>query len=145
MVLARTLCLYSLALSTYLQNVVFSGMRMTPTNEITHWSHTDTVRDRQRSPAYSLGRIWLISYDLSVNEQHFSLTPNQPTVLSAMAYKSNKPKQKWRSLSSHVIVRPRILLLIAVDPRLHTFRRRLSYLTIRSSFHENTNKASWHK
>ena len=32
----------------------------------------------------------------------------------------------------YVIVRPRILLVIAVDPRLHTFRRRLSYLTIRS-------------
>ena len=46
--------------------------------------------------AYSLGRIWLINYDLLVNEQYFSLTPNQPTVLSTMAYKPNKPKRTER-------------------------------------------------
>jgi len=39
--------------------------------------------------ACSLARIWLLSHGLSANEQYFSLTPNQPTVLSAMAYKQN--------------------------------------------------------
>jgi len=43
--------------------------------------------------ACSLARIWLISHSLSANEQYFSLTPNQPTVLSAMAYKPNQPKR----------------------------------------------------
>ena len=48
------------------------------------------------STACSLGRIWLISHGLSANEQYFSFTPNQPTVLSAMAYKPNKPKRTGR-------------------------------------------------
>ena len=39
--------------------------------------------------ACSLARFWLISHGLSANEQYFSLTPNQTTVLSAMAYKPN--------------------------------------------------------
>jgi len=30
--------------------------------------------------------VWLISRTFSANEQYFSLTTNQPTVLSAMAY-----------------------------------------------------------
>ena len=46
--------------------------------------------------ACSFCRIWLISYGLSANEQYFSLTTNQPTVLSAMAYQSNKPKRTGR-------------------------------------------------
>ena len=33
---------------------------------------------------------WLISRTFSVNEQYFSLTTNQPTVLSAMAYQPNE-------------------------------------------------------
>jgi len=51
---------------------------------------------RREPPAGWLGRIWLISHGLSANEQYFSLTPNQPTVLSAMAYKPNKPKRIGR-------------------------------------------------
>ena len=38
--------------------------------------------------ACSAACIWLISLSLSANEQYFSLTPNQPAALSAMAYKS---------------------------------------------------------
>ena len=33
---------------------------------------------------------WLISHTFSVNEQYFSLTTNQPTVLSAMTYQPNE-------------------------------------------------------
>ena len=44
----------------------------------------------------SFGRIWLISHGLSGNEQYFSLIPNQPTVLSVMAYKPNQPKRTGR-------------------------------------------------
>ena len=45
------------------------------------------------SPSYStcsLCRIWLINYGLSVNEQYFSLTPNQPTALSASQTSPNE-------------------------------------------------------
>jgi len=34
-----------------------------------------------------------MSRTFSANEQYFSLTPNQPTVLLAMAYQPNKPKR----------------------------------------------------
>jgi len=37
--------------------------------------------------------IWLISLDLSASQQCFPLTPNQPAVLSAMAYKPIQPKR----------------------------------------------------
>ena len=37
-----------------------------------------------------LGLVWLISRIFSANEQYFSLTSNQPTVLSAMAYQPNE-------------------------------------------------------
>ena len=40
--------------------------------------------------ACSAACIRLISLGLSVNEQYFSLTPNQPTVFLVMAYKPNK-------------------------------------------------------
>jgi len=40
--------------------------------------------------------VFDLSHGLSANEQYFSLTPNQPTVLSAMAYKSNQPKPTER-------------------------------------------------
>ena len=43
-----------------------------------------------RPAACSFGRIWLISHGLSANEHYFSLTPNQPTILSAMTYKLNE-------------------------------------------------------
>jgi len=33
---------------------------------------------------------WLISRTFSANEQYFSLTTNQPTVLSAMAYQPSE-------------------------------------------------------
>jgi len=33
---------------------------------------------------------WLISHPFSANEQYFSLTTNQPTVLSAMAYQPSE-------------------------------------------------------
>jgi len=45
-----------------------------------------------------VGLIWLINRTFSVNEQYFSLTPNQLIVLSAMIYQSNKPKQMGRGL-----------------------------------------------
>ena len=41
--------------------------------------------------ACSFGRIWLISYDLLVNEQYFSLTPNQSIIFSAILI-----SQTWR-------------------------------------------------
>ena len=40
----------------------------------------------------SLGLVWLISHTFSANEPYFFLTPNQPTVLSAIAYHPNRPK-----------------------------------------------------
>ena len=46
----------------------------------------------------SFGRIWFISHGLSTNEQYFSLTPNQSTVLSAMVYKLSQPKRTRRNL-----------------------------------------------
>ena len=54
---------------------------------------------RLKRTACSLGCISLISHGLSANKQYFSLTPNQPTVLSAMAYKLNKPKRTGLSLT----------------------------------------------
>jgi hypothetical protein len=39
---------------------------------------------------------WVV-YGLSANEQYFSLTSNQVTVLSAMAYKPNKHKRTGRT------------------------------------------------
>ena len=44
----------------------------------------------------SFGLVRLISRTFSANEQYFSLTPNQLTVLSAMAYQPNKPKRTGR-------------------------------------------------
>ena len=46
--------------------------------------------------ACSSVRIWLINHGLSANKQYFSLTQNQSTVLSVMAYKPNKPKRTGR-------------------------------------------------
>ena len=43
-----------------------------------------------------LGLVWLISRTFSANEQYFSLTPNQPTSFSAMAYQPNKHKRTGR-------------------------------------------------
>jgi len=57
-----------------------------------HSNATPTPANPEDQSACLLGHIWLISHDLSDNEQYFSLTPNQPTVLSAMAYKPNQPK-----------------------------------------------------
>ena len=37
--------------------------------------------------------VWLISRTFSANEYYFSLTPNQSTVLSVIAYKPNMPKR----------------------------------------------------
>ena len=54
--------------------------------------------------ACSFGRIWLISHGLSANEQYFSLTPNQPTVLSAMTYKPNQPKRTGRFGSIFIFI-----------------------------------------
>ena len=42
------------------------------------------------------GLVWLISRIFSANKQYFSLTSNQPTILSVMAYQPNKPKRTWR-------------------------------------------------
>jgi len=39
-----------------------------------------------------------LSRTFSANKQYFSFTPNQPTVLSAMAYQPNKPKRTGRIL-----------------------------------------------
>ena len=41
----------------------------------------------------SLRLVWLIIRTFSANKQYFSLTLNQPTVLSVMIYQSNKSKQ----------------------------------------------------
>jgi len=41
---------------------------------------------RPAGPTSDILFAWLISRTFSVNEQYFSLTTNQPTVLSAMAY-----------------------------------------------------------
>jgi len=54
------------------------------------------LRLQPRGRARSFGRIRLISHGLSANEQYFSLTPNQPIVLSTMTYQPNKPKQTGR-------------------------------------------------
>ena len=50
---------------------------------------------RQISPC-SLELVWLISRTFSANEQYFSFIPNQPIVLSAMAYQPNKPRRTGR-------------------------------------------------
>ena len=42
------------------------------------------------------GLVWLISRTFLANEHYFSLSPNQPTVLLAMAYQPNKPKRTGR-------------------------------------------------
>ena len=42
---------------------------------------------------YAIQPDRLVVFGLSANEQYFSLTPNQSTVLSAMAYKPNQPKR----------------------------------------------------
>ena len=42
----------------------------------------DAMRCESMVSAGSLGGIWFISHGLSANEQYFSLTPNQSTVLS---------------------------------------------------------------
>ena len=60
------------------------------------WPGTHSAASIHCQAACSLGRIWLISHDLSANEQYFSLTPNQPTILSVMAYKPNEPKRTGR-------------------------------------------------
>ena len=49
-----------------------------------------------RLSSCSFGPVWLISCTFFTNEQYFSLTPNQPTIFSAMAYQSNKPKRTCR-------------------------------------------------
>ena len=43
--------------------------------------------------------VRLVVFGLSANEQYFSLTPNQPTLLLAMAYQPNKPKWTRRNLN----------------------------------------------
>ena len=55
------------------------------------------VRMREVSVAHSLRFVqqnfamftWLISPTFSTNKQYFSLTTNQPIVISAMAYQAN--------------------------------------------------------
>ena len=44
----------------------------------------------------SFGLVWLINRTFSANKQYFSLTSNQPTVLSTMVYQPNKPKRTGR-------------------------------------------------
>ena len=73
----------------------------------------------------SLGRIRLISHSLSANEQYFSLTLNQPTLLSAMAYKPNKPKRTGpclETLATH--------LYLLYEDDSDTFHHQKKWLTI---------------
>ena len=46
---------------------------------------------------------WLISRIFSVNEQYFSLTTNQPIVLSAMAYQPNEQSIGLQKLVSKFV------------------------------------------
>jgi len=50
--------------------------------------------------ACSLGRIWLISHGLLVNEHYFSLIPNQSIVFLVMTYKLNQPKRTGQIASA---------------------------------------------
>ena len=47
--------------------------------------------------------VWLISRTFSANEQYFSLTINQTTVLSAMAYQPNEQGVDWFQISTSCI------------------------------------------
>ena len=49
---------------------------------------------------YASCLLWLISRIFSANEQYFSLTQNQPTILLAMSYQPNKSKRTGRKLSN---------------------------------------------
>ena len=77
----------------------------------------------------SLGRIRLISHSLSANEQYFSLTLNQPTLLSAMAYKPNKPKRTGPCLET---LATHLYLLYEDDSDI--FRHQKKSLTILCSY-----------
>jgi len=49
------------------------------------------IREKKSTQvSYSAMFVWLISRTFSVNEHYFSLTTNQPTILSAMAYQPSE-------------------------------------------------------
>ena len=70
----------------------------------------------------SFGFVWLISRTFSANEQYFSLTPNQPTVLSVTAYETNRLKRTWRITAGGSLASQRIC---SVCLRVRTLRLHL--------------------
>jgi len=47
---------------------------------------------------------WLISRTFSANEHYFSLTTNQPTVLSAIAYQPSEQDINTQPISSSMLI-----------------------------------------